>query len=87
MQEHFSNPRKNAIVTSIMVNYSMQSPCGLNYGIYGRRKDFFHLDNSLYEHLHLVACMHAKPFYTMGTFPYDNAIIARMKRRHKKVLA
>jgi hypothetical protein len=27
------------------------------------------------------------PFYTMGTFPYDNAIIARIEEKTQKVLA
>jgi hypothetical protein len=45
------------------------------------------LENSLCEHLHLVAHMHAQPFYTMGTFPYDNAIIARIEEKTQKVLA
>jgi hypothetical protein len=44
MQKHFSNPRKITTMTSIMVRCSMQPPCGLNYGIYGRQKDYFHLD-------------------------------------------
>jgi hypothetical protein len=42
------------------------------------------LENNLCEHLHLVVHMHAHPFYTMGTFPYDNAIIARIKEKTQK---
>jgi trans-aconitate methyltransferase len=32
------------------------------------------LQNWLCEHLDLVVCMFAQPFYTINTFPYDDAI-------------
>jgi hypothetical protein len=34
------------------------------------------LRNRLCEHLDLVVCMFAQPFYTVDTFPYDDAITA-----------
>jgi hypothetical protein len=41
------------------------------------------LENSLCEHLHLATHMHAQPFYTTGTFSYDNAIVARIEETQK----
>jgi hypothetical protein len=35
------------------------------------------LCNQLYEHLDLVVCMFAQPFYIVGTFPYDNGLMRR----------
>jgi len=34
------------------------------------------LRNRLCEHLDLVVCMFARPFYTIDTFPYDDVITA-----------
>jgi hypothetical protein len=34
------------------------------------------LRNRLCEHFDLMVCMFAQPFYTVDTFPYDDAITA-----------
>jgi hypothetical protein len=34
------------------------------------------LQNQLCEHLDLVVCVFAQPFYTIDTFPYDDVITA-----------
>ncbi len=69
----------------------MQSPCGLIMGLEEFARTFStlaftktQLENSLCEHLHLAVHMHAQPFYTMGTFPYENAIIARSEEKIQK---
>jgi hypothetical protein len=61
MQKHFSYPKKIATVTSIMVRFCMQSPCGLIMGSEEFERTFStlaftktQLENSLCEHLHLV---------------------------------
>jgi hypothetical protein len=33
------------------------------------------LQNQFWEHLDLVVCMFAQPFYMINTFPYDDAIM------------
>jgi hypothetical protein len=41
--------------------------------------------NRLCEHLYLVVCMFAQPFYTFDTFPHDDAIMTwfdEKERRH-----
>ncbi len=44
------------------------------------------LQNRLYEYLDLVVLMFAQPFYTIDTFPYDDAIMAWIDEKEKKGL-
>ncbi len=50
---------------------------GLDYGIYGKWKDFFNTNRCedkivkyVYEHLDLVVCLYAQLFYTINNFLY-----------------
>ncbi len=41
------------------------------------------LQNQLCEHLNLVVCMFAQPFYMIHTFPYDDVIMAQIDEKEK----
>jgi hypothetical protein len=43
------------------------------------------LQNKLSEHLDLVVRMFAQPFYTVDTFPYDDAIMILIDGKKKRV--
>jgi hypothetical protein len=44
------------------------------------------LRNKICEHLDLVVCMFAQPFYIVDSFPYNDAIIAWTNEKARKGL-
>lgn len=66
--------------------------CGAKYGIWKTWKNFLdldvhedHIENSV-EHLDLMVCMFAQPFYIVDTFFYDDVIITWINEKRKGLL-